>query len=406
MASRRGKRVRWADTQRPFPVYEVDPEPPRKYRSIIEQEMEADDRWLAEGFTEEDYERLRTYDDDDRYMEPYVQEIEQTPTLKWFDFTLGGFTVNFSIPTNAAITRWEWDCSRIPLDIGDNRRIGTIVTAKRFSVRVALWLEPSTAFPNGQNGDGFCGVEYRAFCFIDKTRQYNGNPLSLSGTNALGGFTNTNGGFLQANRMNSFYDMDSISNYRILIDTGLQHIIPKKSRINIPLGPNAGNPPANGTSFTIYSTLLNQPLISNTRTGDGSSDEMKANLNLNGTIDGAVELVAGTGGPIELGLVSALSDITFDSVNTTTGVSDFGTAVLVDKTDNNVNTRLEIWKPMPTPEYLQWDFPLDLDIYYPQTNLATPVYPIKNALRFGFIMYNTNFNVRVAIDTRMTYDDE
>ena len=26
------------------------------------------------------------------------------------------------------------------------------------------------------------------------------------------------------------------------------------------------------------------------------------------------------------------------------------------------------------------DFPLDLDIYYPQTNLATPVYPIKNGL--------------------------
>ena len=329
-----------------------------------------------------------------------------TRETKWFDFVVGGFTTSFIIPTSSSITRWEFDCSRVIKGTDSVNRTGNNIQVQRFSVRVAFWLQNASASARGITGDSFTGVELRAFCFVDKEKVYNATaPTSLSGNAALGSFNNALG-FLAANRMNSFYNMDCISKYRILKDTGLQHIIPKKSRIDYPLGTWNGVGVTPGTPFIFESMFQNQTILSNTRTDNAlDTDEVIGAIDLDGTIDGAVELVAGTGGPIELGLFSLLSDVTFSEVNTRTNPTIVENPITTFQTDNNVNARLSYWKPMPTPHYFDFDFTFnDLDVYYPEN--VEPVYPIKNALRFGFIMYNTSFDVRIAIDSRIVFSDD
>ena len=221
-----------------------------RYYGDLDEEPMFGDAYEEEG--EIDYDEGVEYDEEDGFGFDY--NIEK----KHKDVTIGGFTVNQGFNPSANIIRLEYDLSG-PLDQGtdEDKRIGHIISAKRITVRFSCWLDPAPGvnYPGGRS----C-VEYRWFVYVDKVKQVaqrTGNyPTGVSGNNAG---TFQAGGFLQYNRMQSFYDRDVIQNFRILHDSGVLVIHARKSKIEYPIAPLGGNVYTNLSDIVQYQ-VYGQPL--------------------------------------------------------------------------------------------------------------------------------------------------
>lgn len=361
------------------------------------------------GWFEDDDEDYGFSEDSAEEDEPAVVAVdadESQAEKKYLDIEIGGYITPFVINPNVNITRNEWDLT--PMKKGYNNagnRIGNNIQVERLSVRMVLYLQPFST-TKGITGDGFVGVEYRIFVFQDRSAQYAGTMAkSLGGTGAVGSF-DAKDSFLSNARMNSFYNMDNIKKFRIFADTGVQHFIPKMSRMDMPFCKQGDNPFADNVLIAQEDVRLSQPLISNTRTGNFlGTNEVKGDMGIEATINLVAAAPAGVG-TIDgaWSSVPLLNYVTFPEVVTQTNVSNPATALLTSYGNNASMSRTVVWKPMPGQKSFEWNIPVDITTYYPDTSDVS--YPIKNGLRVGVIVFSTQFNVGVVLDTRVLYTDD
>ena len=226
-----------------------------------------------------------------------LDEVEK----KAFDVTVGGFTTAFIFPATSSILRYEQDlCGPMSQGVNDNQRVGAVINATRVTVRFSLWLQnasPYSGLSSGLRGT----VEYRWFVYIDKNKQAaarTGNyPTGVSGSAAS---TFQAGGFLEKDRMQSFYNRDTIQQFRILHDSGLCQMEPKKRSEQYAFSSIGGEPYANFDDIQQYTTFM--PTGSQLSTimysdNDLSADQVYGALTQNqillGTAEGITIPVAG-----------------------------------------------------------------------------------------------------------------
>ena len=393
-------------------------EPPKK------KHVPDDWEYIAPEFEDEPDIYVPPDDGDDRddeadYGEPPGEDgvhEDEEQVNKWLyskyaDTIQGGFVIPVVITPNASIRRLEWSAASIPKGLDSNNRIGDRIYANRITLRFAIWLNQNTV-----QGGTFPELQYRFFLYIDKEKQYGATlPGGVGNANFISSTTFQQGGFLQYDRMNSFYDRSEIRGYRILYDSGLEAMKVVKGAEEFPYGAQGGAPIANGVAINGGNHYLNQAnplgtvIVSD---NDFGTDQVFAEGLVNP--HGIINLVAAA--PAGVGTIDGiwngdaiLNNLSFaaEKVRARTTITDGNTEFAGTTLYNQNLTRISMWKALPNTRSYEMTYDLNgLLINYPSSD-AVPYFnnPTKNDVRFGLIVYSPVFQWRYAVDMRLDYDD-
>ena len=303
----------------------------------------------------------------------YWSDIVEGQNLKYFDYNQGSFSnLAFTFQADGSVTGgiWKrcWDISSIPRGLDETNRIGDEVVVKRVSVRFIIWYNQTSVIAR-YDGSGRSQGAFRCFCYCDKVRRFDTDPpfgwpgagYDL-GTNTTSAFSfNKATGFLEADKMSTFYNLANIKNYEILGDSGVTFMNPaKKARKQIMHAVVDGVPEPGLTVLNTgypggYSTL--SAVVSD---NDFEADEVNTRINVSATLDGAVELAAGTGGPFESIFTTFFSTASTPQVRIGTTIQDqFNSTATQDQLN-----RIEIWNPSAEPEIIEWNFDVDIRVRF------------------------------------------
>ena len=310
------------------------------------------------------------------------------------------------LAANGSIWRKCWDISGVTQGFDNNNRVGFKINVKRISVRFIIWYSQTPVIALF-DGSGRTQGAFRCFCYVNKVEKYKTDPPfgwpsagKDLGTNTSSAFSFNNAtSFLQTDRIASFYNLSTVQNFEILGDSGVVFMNPaKKCRKQIMHAPVNGVPEAFDHIFQTPTPGGCRYLTAIVSENDFEGDEIRTNINLNATLDGAVELAAGTGGPFESVYTSFLSNLSTNSVRADSQViSQYNGGA----TNDQVN-RVEIWNPSAEPELIEWNFDVDIPVEFDNLGLY---YPLHNGIRFGLMYCGGPLNAYIDLQTRIIFED-
>lgn len=373
-----------------------------------------------------DYEAIRLPGAEYGGYEPPWKIMDDEPEIKFKDVEHGDYGLGAGgdiLIRNVGrlVERRVLSCIQLAPGVDDNNRVGNIVTGVRFSCRGTFFFDYLNQKVNF--GSSMNWAMLRVFVFVDK--QQRTSPATIR--YPLGGQTGGNvytfvpgQGFLATDRIHSFYDLDNIGKYRILYDSGVVNILPEKHSCNYQLSlpgtdvvfPNAAPRVLEQGYYKGGDQMEWRSILYSGGAAGESADELNADLAVYGSIDGAVELAAGTGGPIELvaAFPELTSGISASGVRMKSRFNDLNPVIPSWNTyslPNNINRR-ETYYPSPEPQYFDININLNgMQVYFNQNGPeAEWVLPVKNDVRVGILYYSDAYDCRYSLSTRFTFTDD
>lgn len=355
--------------------------------------------------------------EDEIPFKPFDEIEKKYCTLQIGDLTtVSGLKTKWLASPLSVPFRMERPMISVGVGTDSNQRIGEKIFPARASVRLITYWDPlDSPYQEEENGwNGYEGGCFRFFVFVDKVKQwkqtYPDAGYSLGAGNGANSAFTPGRGFLQNGSIHSFYNPDTIKNYRILIDTGVIHQGVKYAGVNYAQG-EFGETRDPGL-VSVASINVNPAAQVDTAIVSGADfEEDIVDTSLYGGFSGtgAFEIPLGVGGgefafafdPLITGIyasqVRARSKLTLAE----------GDLAIVKSTAEAMN-RIRYTKPKPCTKTYEWNIDLKtLESVFDRSafNPAVDPFPTHGDIRWGVIYISNTMNLCYQVDTRVEYYD-